>query len=208
MEQTNNVSRVIPNGVPSDALDFPLNKQSTEVRVLFVGRLLPGKGGIEAIKIFENALNLIPPNMCREKFVLEIIGIGPELDKLRHASTGLNLRIVFHGAKSHMETLSAMSESHILIFPSTYPEGLPTVILEAFANQMAVIVSSNMPGLSHAIESDVLLECESTDFTEKLLELLISPQSIERYGLKAREYVTANHDWSHLSSKFIEGIDN
>jgi hypothetical protein len=65
-----------------------------------------------------------------------------------------------------------------------------------------------MPGLRNAIDSDVLVECESTDFAEKLLDLLISPQSIERYGLKAREYVTANHDWSHISSKLIEGIEN
>ncbi len=113
-------------------------------------------------------------------------------------------KIVIHGKKSHNEILQIMSQSHIFIYPSTYPEGLPTVILEASANAMAVVVYEGLPGMEIAAKRQAVEICAREKMEEHLIKLLVSQDEINQLGQRALNYVTENHNWENLGAQFLD----
>lgn len=196
--------KVIPNGAPFSAFKFPPQKDSEKIRILFVGRLLPNKGAAESIKIFDNALMRLSSSLISSSTTLEIIGDGPEFETVKQMAINSPNKIVIHGKKSHNDILQIMSQSHIFIYPSTYPEGLPTVILEASANAMAVVVYEGLPGMDVAAKRHAVEICAREKMEDHLIKLLTSPNEIYQLGQRALNYVTENHNWDKLSAQFLD----
>src|SRR5207253_1695516 len=71
---------------------------------------------------------------------LEIVGEGPDLERLRSLAAGAG-RIVFTGQKSAAEAHALLSKAKLLIVPSTWFEGFPLVLSEAFAFGVPVAAS-------------------------------------------------------------------
>jgi len=130
---------VKPNFVP----DPGVGMQDREDFFLFAGRLSPEKG----INILLQAFADLPQQR------LVVIGEGPELESAtaRFMKTS---NIIFKGRLEKDEVMSYMKRCAALIFPSTWYEGLPFVIIEAFATGTPVI-TSRLGSMAELIENGV-----------------------------------------------------
>ncbi len=119
-------------GVPADRMvtvpNFVLGPEVPVARRddswLFVGRLSYDKGIIELLKHWP------------EERRLTIVGTGPQQDEAQ-ALAGSN--VTFLGQRAHAEVVTLMASARGLVFPSLWPEGLPTVYLEALAAGLPVL---------------------------------------------------------------------
>ncbi len=140
------------HGIPSAICDIgdpeprPLCRQ-----FLAVGRLVPKKG----FNILLQAFARIAPQLPHHKLL--IVGDGPDLPLLRNMLAFLRLEDKVHllGRKNHANTLELMYRSDALIVPSVIADdgdrdGIPNVILEAFAFEVPVI-ASRLNGITEAV---------------------------------------------------------
>ncbi len=117
---------VKPNGVPE--LGFsPMSNRGNHY--LFVGRLSEEKG----VRVLLDAARQQP-------FPLHIIGDGPLADLVREAVQTLS-HVQYLGPQPRPVVAKAMQECRALVVPSTWYEGLPTVILEGYSTGTPVICS-------------------------------------------------------------------
>jgi glycosyltransferase involved in cell wall biosynthesis len=109
------------------------------LRVCYVGRLVPEKG----IDTLIEALADVPDA------VLEIVGTGPELERLQaHANARqLGTRLSFLGGKSSLEVQRYLITTDVLVLPSLTTKGwkeqFGRVLIEAMASGVAVVGSSS-----------------------------------------------------------------
>ena len=103
-------------------------------RVLFVGRLSPEKGVRDLLDAWR-VLGKDAPD-------LDIIGDGPDRRLLENkiSSEGLD-RVRLLGSLSFEETQNRIAHSRLMVVPSTWFEGFPMVIREAFAFGVPVAAS-------------------------------------------------------------------
>lgn len=101
-----------------------------------VGRLTAQKNQQKAIEIINNIANF-KKNVC-----LVLVGQGEDLNSLRQLVKRLNVtdKVIFTGVQSDISAW--YSTFDVLIFPSIY-EGLPLVGIEAQANGLPIVSSTN-----------------------------------------------------------------
>jgi glycogen(starch) synthase len=110
---------------------------------------------------------------------LEIIGSGPEDSELRSLAARLGLleRVTFRGALSREETWRRLREdAGLLVLPSSY-EGMPHVVLEAFAAGVPVVASA-AGGTPEVVEhgvSGLLYRCRAVGELRAALERGLEP---------------------------------
>jgi glycosyltransferase involved in cell wall biosynthesis len=133
--------RIVPNAAPTPVA----SKVPRFPRILFAGRLVRWKH-------VDHVLYALPSLRDLE---FEVVGVGPQLGDLRRLSRSLGLddRVVFHGALPRKAVLTKMQQSTCLVLPSSY-EGMPHVVLEAFAAGLPV-VASDAGGIRELVEHDV-----------------------------------------------------
>jgi L-malate glycosyltransferase len=139
--------RVLPNVVdtaqfpppPTRPFDAPVK------RILFVGRLVPGKG----VNTLLEALHSV--GQRRADWVVNIAGDGPQRGEYEAmaARLGLSARVTFHGSVPHSRVAEMMRESDFLAHPSL-GENSPTVIVEAMATGLPV-VSTQVEGIPETV---------------------------------------------------------
>lgn len=126
---------------------------------LYIGRLSEEKGIRVLLEAFRQA-----------EGVLEIGGEGPLLDEVLRAGKD-NARITYIGKLDKQQVGRAMMEHEALIFPSTWYEGMPMTILEAFASGLPVIASElgAMASMIRHGYNGLLFEAgNATDLLDKL----------------------------------------
>lgn len=103
-------------------------------RLIFVGRLAPQKRCEDVLR----ALAILKGEGMDA--TLDIVGSGPELQRLLDIANGLKLDnyVKFHGRVDNVQAY--LQRSHILILASEY-EGMPNVVLEAMCTGLPVISS-------------------------------------------------------------------
>jgi len=102
--------------------------QKSQYRLLYVGRLETRKGTFDLIYAVKRVRELGLVN-----FVLDVVGDGPEVLKIKELADQLDLSemILFHGSVSKKEELKKYYlNSDLFVFPS-HDEGFPRVIYEA-----------------------------------------------------------------------------
>ena len=190
--------RVIANGV--DMTSMPSRDPAFRERIgisqdtcliAFAARLLPEKGADSLISAFQ-ALN--PSNAA-----LVIAGDGPALPHLRRASAG-DSRIRFLGACSHPDVLGLFGAADIMAYPSRYPEGQPTTVLEAGAMGCAVIASPR-GGTAELIDSPALgLIVDSQAGLEGALQRLLADAPLRQsMGRDLQQKILSHHDWKVIA---------
>ena len=124
---------VIPNAVL--VADMPSRDFNTEVlNLLFVGRFSYNKG----IHILMKAIADLNKEGYKNKLVFNLVGKGPQFDYYFKNFSSPNVH--FLGFASDEDLMRYYIENDIFVFPTLY-EGMPTVVLEAMAKGMPVIVS-------------------------------------------------------------------
>lgn len=131
--------RFVAGGIPDDMItvkpnfvDLPMVPNAERAAgFLFVGRFAPEKGLAPLLEASALAADL----------PLELIGDGPEFDRVANAANH-QPTIRVSGRQPTDVVHARMREATALVFPSTWYEGFPVTIVEAFACGLPVIVSS------------------------------------------------------------------
>ncbi|MBN1297477.1 glycosyltransferase family 4 protein [bacterium] len=148
---------VLPMGVPVETVSVPgtgvhceINDRSVQqkpdtkrngLHVLFMGRLIPIKGADLVIR----ACTHLP------QVTVHLAGDGPDRSNLETLASNLGVLCRFHGMVSGAAKRAIICTADLWVVPSRVTssgqrDGLPTVILEAWAAGIPVIVSDSVAG--------------------------------------------------------------
>lgn len=144
---------VLPNIVDAaeanTLADLPPQISLPERFVLFVGKLEANKGARDLV-----------PAMVRSKarLPLVILGSGGEEAAIREAAQKSSVEVHMPGWAERAEVLKAMKRAEALVFPSTWPEPLSRVLLEALAlgTPIAALATGGTSEVIEAEESGLL----------------------------------------------------
>lgn len=126
--------RILVNGVPVLESKGVRDVSDNRVKLLFLGNLMERKGVSDLLKAFASERL-----SGRKDWVARFAGGGDvEGYKKLADSLGLGERAQFLGWADQSKAATLMMDSDVLVLPS-YDEGLPLVILEAFARSVAVV---------------------------------------------------------------------
>ncbi|HEL1586910.1 TPA: glycosyltransferase family 4 protein [Streptococcus suis] len=194
---------VIYNSVSADlALNFSesylLDKSEDEIFVTYAGRLLKEKGIEVLLEAFE--LNQFPDTVK-----LNIAGDGPLFEELiaQYESD----RIRFLGKCDFKDTMSLMAQTDIFVYPSMYPEGLPTSILEAGMLSSAII-ATDRGGTIEVINCDdlgVIIEENVQSLAEALKDLVTDETKRLALQVNIHKRILENFTWTQ-TAKHVESI--
>ncbi|CAI1766566.1 Glycogen synthase [Serratia fonticola] len=118
--------------------DYRVDFDLPERFVLFVGRLTKDKG-----------VNVILESLNENSYLTVIVGEGP----LENIIKGCK-NVLFLGRRSSACITYLMRKAAALLVPSLWFEGLPMVVVEAYANKLPVI-ASDIGSLSEVVINDV-----------------------------------------------------
>ncbi len=164
------------------------------------GRLIEEKGIMIMVHAFE-ALQ----KEFKDAFLV-IAGDGPLLNKINELK---NENIITTGIIPHKEVLSCISESNCVVIPSFYPEGLPTLILEAGYCSTSVIATP-MGGATEILDNGVngfIVAPKSLDkLKEAMLMIIRDKEKSEKYANNLHEIVIKNFTWGKIAKTFTDNI--
>ena len=163
------------------------------IRILSIARLRHSKGlefGIKAIA-----------RLCRKypDIRYTIIGGGTLFTELKKLINRLcmNKNIKLLGWQQHKEVIEHLYRSHILLHPSMGTEGIPNVIMEAFASGLPVI-STLVNGIPEIVKDRisgfVVIPGRVKALMDKLEYLIAHPKLRNVMGRNGRAYVEREHN--------------
>lgn len=155
-------------GVPTSALT---GRPAPRGRLLWVGRMNPGKGLQHLVRSMPEIRSVIPNSrltvIARRENDLYASAIADDIARLR---LGDAVRIV--PSVDRAELQSAYAESDLLICISPYPEPVPLVMMEAFAAGLPVIISR--PGVASPLVRDgETCLCFDTNEPQTLVDAIV-----------------------------------
>lgn len=150
---------------------------------LFVGRLSPEKGLGTLLQAWSLLGDAAPP--------LDILGDGPDRRTLETEIAERQLRrIRLLGQLSYADTQKRMAHAKLLLVPSTWFEGFPMVIREAFAHGVPV-AASRIGALIELVDdgvNGVLFQPNAAEqLADRVRQLWSDPASLERMSEMARQ---------------------
>ncbi len=202
---------VIENGVdanvfvPPKTLTPPTAQLNAEIRLLFVGRIVPQKG----LDILLQALRELKK---KYSFKLVVVGAGDQEADLKKFSSRYQLEelIDFAGWVTRDQLPSYYARSDIFVLPSR-AEGMSNAVLEAMASRLAV-VTTNIAGNEELIvngHSGLLVEPDRvSQLVAALGQLFENPRLRRQLGVNAREQVVRKMNWQRVASKYIAVINS
>ncbi len=127
---------VLPNATNEIHLpDNDLIKQKGEkLKFMFVGRFAFNKG----IDTLLSAVDYLNQQGLQDRFELDLCGKGPLFEQMKKDFPLPNA--TFRGFVSDEDLALAYRDNHVFVLPTLF-EGMPTVVLEAMARAMPIIVT-------------------------------------------------------------------
>lgn len=126
----------------------PALVDGSEGRLLFVGRILREKGALTAIEATAKLRDL------GRRCSLALVGDGPALESARALVSELDLadavELAGRIAPERLEEIYAAA--HVFVFPTSWPEGFPTVISEAMAAGLPIVTTANRGIVDHLVD--------------------------------------------------------
>lgn len=180
-----------------EALGLPQNA----FIVVYVGRLIEEKGVIKTIRAVESL------TVLHNDIHLCIAGQGP-LNNMIKKNQSLNIHYL--GKLNSCDISSLLRDSDILCFPSDYPEGLPTVVLEAGAHKLGVIMSQTggtndlIPNKEFGI---VLDNTEIDSIANAILRFYINRDYMKVCGDNLSQRIDACFTWDSTTNKLLAAIE-
>lgn len=194
---------VTTTAVPDDAFAAAPRRAAAQdaVRLLYLSRFEPRKGVLETIQAFA-LLKKSHPGLA-----LTLAGAGLELPAVSALIGDLGLRdVTLTGHVSGAAKARAFSEADIFLFPSSYGEGMPTVVLEAMAGGLPV-VTRPVGGLADFFESGRMgFATDSVDphAIAPLIERLIAdPHARQTMGDYNRQYARRRFHGSVVAGRLL-----
>jgi glycosyltransferase involved in cell wall biosynthesis len=188
---------VVPNGVDHDVFHPGPGRSADEVRVLLVGRLVPNKGGEDAIRAVAE-LHRGGANVR-----LTIVGDGPLRGRLGSLAVELGVDVRFEGRTNAVA--DHLRGADILVRP-TLTEGMSLSVLEAMASGVCVVASA-VPGNAELIrhgETGLLAAVgDPAAFERALGRAVADPEERRRLGAAALE-ASKVYSWERCARETID----
>lgn len=187
---------------------LPERKQSTDINIISVARLVEKKGLELGIRAFAR-LHREKPNVR-----YTIVGDGPLLGELKNVARQEKVEqfVTFKGALPENELIPLLQSSQFMLCPSLKAadgdiEGVPVAIMEALACELAVVATDHS-GIGELIEHGVTgmlsNERDLDDIYGCLRSIADDPESANRLGRNGREGVCRKHDINLLNNRLAE----
>ena len=199
---------VIPNGIGDEwfvqpgavlsAKGEPIGGPGSEQvgshgEILFVGRLAAQKN----LPVLISAMALLPD------YNLRIVGDGSDEPAIRAQVDALELdNVTFAGRLPQEGIQAAMSRSHLLAMPSTH-EGMPLVLLEAFAVGLPAIVS-DIPELRQFADAVRLVASDDPRAWADGIRQLMTDDEARSALASAGRAIAAAQAWDHVISRWVD----
>jgi glycosyltransferase involved in cell wall biosynthesis len=178
---------VVKNGIDLASYDKYEPNLVYQNYVVFIGRLVFNKNLDIVLSSFTEVTKKIPDAR------LIVVGFGPMLDEWKKMAVrlGLTKNVVFTEYVSQQKKIDILSKSSALLLPSI-TEGMPIVVLEAFALSKPALLSDIEP--HHDIVEDgsdgfLVPLNDINKWAEKIIFILSNKQACEDMGRKARSKV-------------------
>lgn len=190
---------IISNGVDTDFFtrEESCKKLDEEIRLLFVSRLIQGKG-----------LQYVIPEMkrvntaCGRRVLLTIVGDGPyreELEKIT-ADSEAEAYVSFVGKKNKEELPQYYSNADLFILPSE-SEGMPNVVLEAMAMGLPILMTP-CGGSRELIAGNGRVEPIGR-FVDALIEMCKDETERIRMGKQSELLARTKFSWREKAEAYI-----
>jgi len=165
-----------------------------------VGRLVPVKG----FEILIEAVALLKTKI--ENIHLIIVGDGPLKNDLQECCkrTGLENEVTFTGFRDDVADVVKALDIFVV---SSHHEGIPMAVLEAMAQNKAV-VSTKVGGMNEIIEDSVsgilIPPNDPRSISDAIIELHSSPQNLNKLEKEAAKRINQKFSLTHLTSKMSD----
>ena len=174
-----------PNFIDENYINKKNKNKKQSNYFLYFGRLSKEKGVELLIKSFLNISNKFP------EWKLKIAGDGPEEGNLKKIAQK-NRKIEFLGRKNRKELNKIISEAHLTIVPSLWPENFPYSILES--NILTVpVLASKTGGLTELIKHEktglLFKSSDQDDLENKIIWSIRNFKKIKQIGKLAQKEV-------------------
>jgi glycosyltransferase involved in cell wall biosynthesis len=181
-------------------LKYPQNQ--TDIVFTFVGRIMKAKG----IDLFLNVSKLIKSINPRVTF--NVLGFCEEnyMNKLKKFEKNGYIRYV----GNVLDVRKYLKETHCLVLPSYYPEGISNVLLEGAASGRPLI-TTNISGCKEVVDDGIngyLIEAKNlSELYESMIKFidLEHNQKIEM-GIQSRKLVENKFDRNKVVETYINDI--
>jgi glycosyltransferase involved in cell wall biosynthesis len=192
---------LILNGIDLSGLDYRFNKRrpGDALSVLFAGRICRPKGVFDLIRGFAKT-------RCSAPVRLTIVGAGPDRPEAEELARKIGVadRVKFVGAVPSIAPY--LLESHVLVLPS-YSEGIPRVVMEAFAAGVPVIGTA-IPGMRQLVEHEItgllVPTGEPVSLASALERMCEDPELAQRMASMARQVVNEKFSACRMADDFQE----
>lgn len=175
-----------------------------QLRIAFVGRLVPYKAA-------DILIEAAAPLVRQGKVLLDIIGDGPELGRLRalRAQSGVESGVLLDGWVPHEKLAARLASAHVFGFPSLREFG-GAVVLEAMATGLVpIVVGYGGPNelVSDATGIRVPLGDRASvvaGVRDGLTRLLSAPELLESYSQRGQARVRRQFTWQAKAAQVLE----
>ena len=202
---------VIPNSIDADKYIASASQRNWRDElhvqnnhlVVFAGRLIEEKGVMDVLAAFERLMDA----GRAENIHLAIAGKGPLEETIASFSDNYS-NVHFLGPLPPSDLSSLLKVADIFCYPSKYPEGLPTVLLEAAAQKTGIITSDCagakevVPGPTYGI---VLNNTEPRAIAQAITKLSTDVFYLNTCKERVGAHVAENFSWSSTAAK-IESL--
>jgi glycosyltransferase involved in cell wall biosynthesis len=194
----------IPNGVELADMGAKARETMGTLRLVFVGRLHRQKDLttlLEALAVVNARSNGAPPMAS-----LDIIGEGPDRDRLEHEvdDRAIRSQVRFHGAVD--DVTSHLAAADVLVLPSR-SEGISNALLEAMSASTPAIVS-DIPGNVAVVTDGVdgfVFPAGDVGRLADLIECLASDsESTRRVGRQARQRIESEYALPIVARRYVD----
>ena len=183
-----------------------LTKEITENKrysnkILCVGRLVEQKNYIFLI----NSLSKYEKSIS-----IDIVGEGPEKNKIKNLSKDKNVEVNFLGKINHDNLSEIYQKYKLYAIPSNF-EGNPKTLLEAMGNG-CIVLASNIENHSEIIDNSIngfLFDLTEKDFI-KTLDKFYSLNNLEVIDIQKNAYETIGlkYSFQNIKKEMIKDINN
>lgn len=175
------------------------------ITILYVGSLLRLKG----VNYLVEAMRIIARDHKRVRLL--IIGDGACRSELEAQVRDLCLEdsIFFIGRIKNEEICNYMSQASIFVLPSL-SEGLPLVVLEAFAAGLPVIATrvGGIPEILEDGKNGFLVEPRNPEEIAKNISLLLSNSELRQDISKRNLIVAEQHSWLNIAKHLVDAYSD
>ncbi len=193
------------NGIVSERFSGPVQHSYTlPLKVAFTGRLVPFKGA-------DMLLEAAAPLIRQGKVVLDIIGDGPEMPRLKEFAARENLgdRVRLDGWVEHARLHERLGQSDVFAFPSIREFG-GAVVIEAMAlGLVPIVINYGGPGESVTPATGFAIPIGSrADIIQRvrqsLADLVADPNRLHQMSDRARQQALHYFTWEAKARQVLE----